>query len=129
MKKAIGALIFIASLTQATVLADGNTGMIRGVVRDIHGAPIAGASVFWTNPGGLGKATTDRFGRFQFFGVVVGYTNVASSASGYNSHCRNGWVSANQNVDLVIQLPPGRWFGRFCTPFPLPGASDFYSGF
>ena len=119
----------LAACTSVAALADGNTGMIRGVVRDIHGTPIAGAPVYWSNPGGLDKTTTDRFGRFQFFGVVVGYTNVFSTATGYTPHCRKGWVSANQAVDLVIQLPPGHWFGNFCTPFPLAGAADFYSTF
>jgi len=119
----------LAACTPVAALADGNTGMIRGVVRDFQGKPVAGASVYWTSPGGLGKTTTDRFGRFQFFGVVVGYTSVASSASGYNPRCRYGWVSANQNVDLTLQLPPPRWFGASCTPFPFASAADFYQVF
>jgi hypothetical protein len=129
MKTALIAFIFFVSLTQTAVLADGNTGMIRGVVRDITGKPIAGASVYWTNPAGLGNTTTDRFGRFELFGVLVGDTTVYSVASGYTPNCRYGWVSANQDVNLVVQLPTQSWIDVHCTPFPFAGIVGFYQIF
>jgi len=107
MKIAFAAFIFMASLTQTMVLADGNTGIVRGVVRHHDSEkPIKNIFVIWANPSGTGTAKTDASGRFYFFDVPPGVTYIGLSGSGLNASCLEGLVHANETVDVSVHLDP-----------------------
>jgi len=105
MKIAFAAFVLAAGLMQTAVLADGNTGIVRGtVLRSDTGKPISNAFVFWVNPSGIGSTKTDAAGRFYLFDVLPGLTIVRSTASGFIMNCVKGYVRANETVDAVIPL-------------------------
>ena len=107
MKIAFVAFVVAAALTQTTVLADGNTGTLRGAVRRYDTAtPIRNARVYWVNPSGIGSTTTDAQGRFYFLDVVPGRTVIGLSAAGFNANCLDGVVHANETLDIVVALAP-----------------------
>jgi hypothetical protein len=93
--------------TPLAALADGNTGMLRGVVRTyVTGKPIANADVYWVNPSGIGWTRTDRNGRFYFLNVTPGFTTLSLSLLGFSPMCAKGSVNANETVDLSIGFFP-----------------------
>ena len=90
-----------------TALADGNTGMLRGVVRaSMTGKPIANAAVYWVNPSGMGWTRTNRDGRFYFFNVTPGLTTLSLGLTGFSPKCVKGSLNANETVDVSIGLFP-----------------------
>jgi hypothetical protein len=92
---------------QTTVLADGNTGMIRGVLRTyVTGKPIANAFVYWVNPSGVGQTRTDRDGRFYFLTVTPGLTTLSLFLTGFSQMCAKGSVSAGETADVAIGFFP-----------------------
>ena len=99
-------LLALAVALPTVVLADGNTGMISGVVRYYEtGQPIPGASVVWaSSQGGLGRTKADRNGRFFFLVVSPGATHISAAAPGYSAGCTVATVSANENTSVVVNL-------------------------
>jgi len=128
MKNAFVAFVLAASLTQAAALADGNTGIVRGVVKSYStGRPIANARVAWSNPSGIGWTMTDRNGRFYFFGVTPGVTTVSASAVGSQGGCSlQGTVDPNQTIDLSMKLSAARWSTYQCSFSYIAGARPGY---
>ena len=105
MKTTLSAFIFLVSFTQATVLADGNTGMINGVVRYYDtGKPIPRASVIWSNSGGIGRTQADSSGRFFFLVVPPGPTTITAGSPGYSNGCTAATVWANESTSIIINL-------------------------
>src|SRR5438270_13880195 len=103
MKIAFATLLLAVVVPQAAVLADSNTGMIRGVVRQYEtGKPIANAVVAWVNPSGIGWARTDRDGRFYFLNVTPGLTTLSLRLIGFSPICVKGSVNAGETADVAI---------------------------
>ena len=120
MKIAFATFVLLASLTQAVVLADGNTGIVRGtVLRYDTGKPMSNITVYWINPSGMGSTQTDSRGRFYFFNVVPGQTTIASTATSFATGCLRGYVQANETVDAVIPMFQRVFFG--CAPLHAAG--------
>jgi hypothetical protein len=93
--------------TPLAALADGNTGMIRGVVRSyVTGKPIANTDVYWINPSGLGRTRTDRDGRFYFLTVTPGLTTLSLFLTGFSPMCAKGSVNAGETADVAIGFFP-----------------------
>ena len=124
MKIALAMLILAMSLMQSPVLADGNTGIVRGtVVRSDNGKPISDASVFWVTPSGIGSTKTNATGRFYFLNVSPGLTAVSSIKFSFSPGCFQGVTHANETVDVVIRLAPAsrRLDGNRCRPLHATG--------
>lgn len=120
MKIAIVALILLAGLMQTAVLADGNTGFVRGtVVRADSGRPVSNAVVYWVNPSGKGYTRTNAAGRFYLFNVIPGLTTVWSTATSFTGGCLRGHVGANETIDAVIPLVQRGLFA--CVPLHAIG--------
>lgn len=120
MKIVFATLVLALGLAQTAVLADGNTGIVRGtVVRSDTGKPIGNAVVSWVNPSGIGYTRTDSAGRFYLFNVIPGLTTIRSSGIGFSGGCVRGHVQANETVDAVIPLLRRGIFG--CRPLHLIG--------
>ena len=121
MKITLFAFLVIASLTETIVLADGNTGIVRGVALLYDSdKPIAGAYVTWVNASGMGQTRTDGHGRFYFFDVTPGITNVYLTQSGFNTSCTRGSIHANETVDVTVTM--NRMRGMFpCSRLHIAG--------
>lgn len=103
----IALVLALIAPTPVAALADGNTGMIRGIVRTyVTGKPIANADVYWVNPSGIGRTRTDRDGRFYFLNVTPGLTTLSVRRLGYSTMCMKGTLNANETVDLSIGFFP-----------------------
>jgi tetratricopeptide (TPR) repeat protein len=101
---------------------------IRGIVLDAHAAPVAGAVVRLTSPGGtVQTATTTREGRFAFAGINPGDYSLSAEARG----------ASTQTVSISVQGEHGsrtvrlRWPGSrhlqpgSASPAPPPPAMKF----
>jgi hypothetical protein len=116
MKIVFATLILAASLTQTAVLADGNTGIVRGTaVQELTGKPLTNAFVFWANPSGMGSTRTDDKGRFYLLNVTPGLTVIRFEHPGFMMGCLRGSVHANETVDSsVTVVPEMRVLDAFC---------------
>jgi hypothetical protein len=106
MKIVFATLLLATGFTQTAVLADGNTGIVRGIVVQYNGKPIRGALVSWENPSGMGSVRTNDEGAFYFFNVIPGRTEIRLAQSGFSTRCLRGSVHANETVDAVVKLYP-----------------------
>lgn len=119
MKITFVALTFIAGLWQAVALADGNTGIVRGIaIRSDSNTPVSG-SVIWVNASGKGSTQTDAQGRFYLFNVTPGVTRVYVIASGFDAGCVTGAIHANETLDVTI--PMGRRTIGICGRLHIAG--------
>src|ERR1700677_1426061 len=80
---------FVASifLVCATgVMAQTNTGILRGSVTDPSGAAVPGAAVQLTNSSGqVVTATTSRFGAYEMRGLAPGKYSLQVTANGFGA--------------------------------------------
>ena len=67
----------------ATATAQETTGMIRGLVTDEYGTPIAGAAVKATGPMGTFATTSDGQGLYRFPRVAAGDYSMSATMEGY----------------------------------------------
>ncbi len=100
--------------------AAAQAGRIQGVVKDLNGEPIKGATVKATNPEASPSeftAVTDDRGRFAIIGMRTSQTwNFVVSAEGY--------FDAEGSALIRSQLGAPVTFGMRRDPGPLPGALD-----
>ena len=98
--------------------AAAQAGRIQGVVKDLNGEPIKGATVKATNPEaspGEFTAVTDDKGRFAIIGMRTSQTwNFVVSAEGY--------FDAEGSALIRSQMGAPVTFGMRRDPGPLPGA-------
>lgn len=103
MKIVFAAFILAAGLMQAVAFADGNTGIIRGIVRQYDTEkPLKNAYVIWVSPVGFGSTQSDANGRFYFLSVPPGITFIQVRGSGYHPSCIKGVVHPNETIDAAV---------------------------
>ncbi|HEV2261489.1 MAG TPA: hypothetical protein VGR69_04285 [Candidatus Rubrimentiphilum sp.] len=101
--------VFIAGFIQTIALADGNTGIVRGVALQADSnQPLSGKHVIWVNASGMGATQTDGHGRFYLFNVTPGVTRVYVTVSGFHVVCAKGSVHANEIIDVTIPVTYSR---------------------
>jgi hypothetical protein len=107
-----GALLGFAALSLATRLsaqAQATTGIIRGVVVDPNGSPVAGAQVVFheTQTNFERNLTADAGGNFAGTLLPLGVYEVTARAIGFNPVSQKGIVlKVGQSVDLRLALQP-----------------------
>jgi hypothetical protein len=108
------ARVFLTTLTilasASLVLAQTNTGQIKGVLRDGTHAVIPGANITATSvANGLSFArVTDAGGQFVFPSLAVGEWTLSASASGFKQLIRRGInLRLGQVIDLELELEVG----------------------
>lgn len=112
MKITLVAFALIASLIQAVAIADGNTGIVRGIaLRADSNQPVSGKHVTWVNASGMGSTETDAQGRFYLFNVTPGATRVYVTAPGFQTGCAKGSIHANETLDVTILMYGRAFFG------------------
>ncbi len=82
------------------------TGSIRGTVRTVRGAPIAGARIAARAPSGRYAATTDGAGRFLILGVVPDTYEITAQAKGYESGGEIAIVLPAEHEEVAFVLAP-----------------------
>src|SRR5262245_653386 len=80
-----------------------NTGTLRGVVRDVGGAPLARALVSLK---GIAMARTDSQGKYVFMNVPPGTHQVTVQRSGLESKAGQVQVAAKRSSEAKFQLAP-----------------------
>jgi tetratricopeptide (TPR) repeat protein len=114
--------LFAAAVIVAAMAAPAaaQAGRIQGVVRDLNGDPIKGATVKATNPEASPAeftAVTDDKGRFAIIGMRTAQTwKFVVSAEGY--------FDVDGSALIRSQMGPPVTFGMRRDPGPMPGALD-----
>src|SRR5262245_5876395 len=110
MRRKIAILVVsLVVLTLVGVLAQSNTGQIRGVVKDSrNAAPIPGATVTITRASNTDRHTiTNANGEFSFRGLEPDRYSITASLGGFRSATMEAVVTRNGTVDLslLIHIP------------------------
>lgn len=124
--------MLFAGTAPSTTLADGNTAMLSGILRDYaSGKPIQNATIVVRGPSQTDETETDRFGAFYFFSVLPNHVVVAVATPGLEPICTDGNVGANEHVIMALQTYPAlRGLPPPCRPFPKSGiTADVYDIF
>ncbi|MBO0861842.1 MAG: TonB-dependent receptor, partial [Chloracidobacterium sp.] len=92
----------------ATALAQFDTAVILGTVRDPNGAVLSKATVTLKNlaTGVMATAQTDEGGNYQFFNVKIGSYQVVAEAPGFAKAVADNiqvTVNARQRIDLALK--------------------------
>src|SRR5215475_16017825 len=110
MKSRVPAILSICLLmvATATALAQFDTAVVLGAVRDPNGAVVAKATVTLKNlaTGVTATAQTDNDGNYQFFNVKIGAYQVTAEAQGFARAVAENiqvTVNARQRVDLAVK--------------------------
>jgi iron complex outermembrane recepter protein len=107
LSRQLGATLLAAGLLAFSLPAYGQTGRIRGTVRDAHQVPMAGATIrAAAATGAARRATTDAEGAYSFTGLAPGAYTVSASLPGVRTQSQQGvQVSAGAEavVDFVLQ--------------------------
>jgi len=101
------AIAFVAGAVACGAFARASeltTGSIQGSVRDVHGAPIAGAAIAARAPSGRYDATTDGAGRFVILGVVPDTYAVRAEARGYQPGSEVAIVLPGEREEISFTL-------------------------
>src|SRR5881396_1963352 len=96
---------FVALLFGAPGMALAQNGRIRGVVRDSHASPLAGAVVRASGPGPARRATTSEDGSYSLTGLAAGTYTVSASLPGVRTQQKTGVqvaADAEAQVDFVM---------------------------
>src|SRR5216117_3217258 len=96
---------FVALLFVAPGMALAQNGRIRGVVRDSHASPLAGAVVRAIGPGPARRATTSEDGSYSLTGLAAGTYTVSASLPGVRTQQKTGVqvaADAEAQVDFVM---------------------------
>src|SRR5436190_22299697 len=96
---------FVALLFGAPGMALAQNGRIRGVVRDSHASPLAGAVVRAIGPGPARRATTSEDGSYSLTGLAAGTYTVSASLPGVRTQQKTGVqvaADAEAQVDFVM---------------------------
>src|SRR5436189_2245077 len=96
---------FVALLFGAPGVALAQNGRIRGVVRDSHASPLAGAVVRAIGPGPARRATTSEDGSYSLTGLAAGTYTVSASLPGVRTQQKTGVqvaADAEAQVDFVM---------------------------
>src|SRR6266852_6681508 len=102
--------LVLALLFASPIFAQSATGILRGVVSDPSGTPVAGATVLLTTPGGNSMDTaTDKEGVYQFKDLPAGTYEIKAVLKGFALYGKPGIVVAagqtvRENVQLSIQI-------------------------
>ncbi len=92
------------------IFAQSATGILRGVVSDPSGTPVAGATVLLTTQGGNSMDTaTDKEGVYQFKDLPAGTYEIKAMLKGFALYSKAGIVVAagptvRENIQLSIQI-------------------------
>ena len=98
------------------------TAQVSGVVLDVQGVPVAGASVALTAPGKLGEraTTSDNDGSFTFTGLAAGQYRLIVKATGLDTYTSGGFpVRAGENVTapaIALKISTTTSIDVFATP-------------
>lgn len=106
--------------------------VVRGMVVDLEGAPVAGAVVTLVGRKDGPRATTDGAGRFEFHGLAAGETTLAVEAEGFARLGEGPFEVGGTPLQLRIQLDRGaRVVGRVIGDDgqPLEGQQVWLSGY
>ncbi|HEY7194172.1 MAG TPA: TonB-dependent receptor [Gemmatimonadales bacterium] len=101
LKYAVLAILVVG----ATQSAHAQNGRIRGVVRDAHNIPLAGAVVRAVGPGPVRRATTGDDGSYSIADVAAGTYTVSASLPGVRTQQKTGIqvaAGAEVQVDFVL---------------------------
>jgi len=127
--------LLLGLLLSGLIMAQGmgkNLGQVEGEVLDMRGRPIAGASAVYTNltTGKVYTLFTDKSGRFQGLGLIVGYYRVKiTGPDGKKIYSSTRTVFAEDHRDLNavqvdLSLLPAK---ASLVPFKGPSAADLQS--
>jgi hypothetical protein len=112
-------LAFLACLTAVPLAAGAQTSNVApvavdqsanlwGVVRDVHGKPVAGANVTASSPTATQTVVTSRDGRFAFHSLPLETYTVVVNASGFKRSETDGvTIAGDKGTPLPITLIPG----------------------
>src|SRR5215468_9538375 len=110
MKSRVPAILLICLLmvAAATAVAQFDTAVVLGTVRDPNGAILPKATVTLKNlaTGVTATAQTDDDGNYQFFNVKIGAYQVTAEAQGFARAVAENiqvTVNARQRVDLALK--------------------------
>src|SRR5215475_5342342 len=110
MKSRVPAILSICLLmvATATALAQFDTAVVLGAVRDPNGAVVPKATVTLKNlaTGVTATAQTDNDGNYQFFNVKIGAYQVTAEAQGFARAVAENiqvTVNARQRIDLALK--------------------------
>src|SRR5262249_43981651 len=110
MKSRVPAILLICLLmvTAATAVAQFDTAVVLGAVRDPNGAVVPKATGTLKNlaTGGTATEQTDNDGNFQFINVKIGAYQVTAEAQGFARAVAENiqvTVNARQRVDLALK--------------------------
>ena len=102
-------LLSVAALAALVFAAPGmalaQNGRIRGVVRDSHASPLAGAVVRAIGPGPARRATTSEDGSYSLTGLAAGTYTLSASLPGVRTQQKTGVqvaADAEAQVDFVM---------------------------
>jgi len=107
LRKILGPVVFALALPIALAAQSQTTGIIRGVVSDPTGAPVAGATVTLreAQTGFQRQVTTNDRGVFVASLLPLGSYDVTARAVGYNEIRRTGVpLRVGETVDLSLRL-------------------------
>src|SRR5207247_9838399 len=95
----------VGLLVGAPGMAHAQNGRIRGVVRDSHASPLAGAVVRASGPGPARRATTSEDGSYSLTGLAAGTYTLSASLPGVRTQQKTGVqvaADAEAQVDFVM---------------------------
>lgn len=111
-------LVAVVIIAWLAAPAAAQTGRVQGVVRDVNGRPIKGATVKATHPEAVPReltSTTDERGRFAILGMRTATTwHFVAEAPGFFPSEGNAPVRSNVGLPLTFTLRRD--------PGPIPGA-------
>ncbi|MGA8940303.1 MAG: carboxypeptidase-like regulatory domain-containing protein, partial [Acidobacteriaceae bacterium] len=94
-------LTALIPLSAGAQQSGGDTRTLGGVVTDMDGALVPGATVVLRTAGGNERsAVTDAGGHFRFDGVEAGAFSVKVSAVGMTGAARRGVLNADESLEL-----------------------------
>src|SRR5260370_34576067 len=109
LRSAAFVALLATSLLSVSVIAQGDTGAVRGTVTDPSGAVIANAKVALTNDAtGLGtSAVTAADGSYTFDPVKIGAYTLAVEAAGFRKATSHGTVNVQEQARADFRVVAG----------------------
>src|ERR1700722_15344705 len=105
-RRAVYILVFLFSMlgSASTLLAQSNSGIVRGTVTDPIGAVIPGAVVSISNPvsGYSRSMSTDSGGHFQFTNLPLNSYHLTAAAGGFAPVAQDAHITSSIPVILTI---------------------------
>jgi tetratricopeptide (TPR) repeat protein len=119
--------LFYVAILAGPVHATGPAATIQGVVQDLHGAPVAGASVSLTTERGLSVQTlsTNAQGIFRFPGLAAGSYALRVKMSGYDELSFASFsLEPGEEKSVALTLKMAQSPAQGSKPAAIPEFSD-----